>query len=201
MPPLRIRILGRSISAVVARAPWAWPLLRGWTQRFWDRAAPNWDSPEGTPRDRLAALRDALEHVGAPARILEVGTGTGSGAEELTKRFPQAETTGVDLSPEMVERARAKVPNATFQVGDASKLPFADGSFELVTQNNVPVYFRELARVTAPGGAILITSTFGPATPYYTPHGLLRKRFGKLGFTEMRSEKAHPGDWFLARRA
>jgi hypothetical protein len=62
----------------------------------------------------------------------------------------------------------------------------------------VPVYFDEITRVLAPGGRILITSTFGPVTPYYTPHNLLRKRFGKLGFTSVRSEQEPPGDWFLA---
>jgi ubiquinone/menaquinone biosynthesis C-methylase UbiE len=85
-----------------------------------------------------------------------------------------------------------------FEPADASRLPFADGTFDLVTQNNVPVYFTELARVMAPGGRILITSTFGPATPYYTPHSVLERRFRKLGFTDLRSEQAAPGDWFSA---
>jgi hypothetical protein len=68
----------------------------------------------------------------------------------------------------------------------------------MVVQNNVPVYFDEIARVLAPQGQVLITSTFGPATPYYTPHNVLRKRFGKLGFSQLRSEQEPPGDWFLA---
>ena len=61
--------------------------------------------------------------------------------------------------------------------------------FDLVAQNNVPVYFDELARVVAPGGRVLITSTFGPATPYYTPHKLLERRFRKLGFGDAQSEQ------------
>ena len=199
MPPRRVRLMGRVLSAFVARMPWAWPLLRGWTRRFWDRAAAGWDGVRPSA-ERVHALGGALEHVGTPARILEVGTGTGSGAELAVARFPDAQVTGVDLSAEMIERARAKVPGADFVVADAARLPFADGSFELVMQNNVPVYFKELARVTAAGGAVLITSTFGPATPYYTPHGLLRRRFAKLGFGELRTGQEPPGDWFLARR-
>ena len=58
----------------------------------------------------------------------------------------------------------------------------------------------EIARVLAPGGRVLITSTFGPATPYYTPHKVLTKRFGKLGFKDLRSEQTPPGDWFMATK-
>jgi ubiquinone/menaquinone biosynthesis C-methylase UbiE len=98
----------------------------------------------------------------------------------------------------MIRIAQAKVRGVAFEPADAARLPFPDASFDLVAQNNVPVYFSELARVTAPGGRVLITSTFGPATPYYTPHNVLRRRFRKLGFTDLRSEQAQPGDWFSA---
>jgi malonyl-CoA O-methyltransferase len=196
MPPRRVRILGRTISRLVTYAPWLWGLMRGPVQRFWDRAARGWDANE-TP-NRTHALQEALDQLGEPRRILEIGAGTGSGAAILKARFPEAAVTGVDLSPEMVRIAQAKVPGVTFEPADASRLPFPDGSFDLVTQNNVPVYFSELARVTASGGRILVTSTFGPATPYYTPHNVLRKRLQKLGFTDARSEQAPPGDWFTA---
>ena len=56
----------------------------------------------------------------------------------------------------------------------------------------------EIARVLAPGGRILITSTFGPATPYYTPHKVLTRHFRKRGFRDLRAEQSPPGDWFLA---
>src|SRR5206468_12957594 len=116
------------------------------------------------------------------------------------ERFPDAEITGVDISEEMVRRAREHVPSASFEVADASALRFADGAFDLVVQLNVPVYFSEVARVTAPGGRILIASTFGPATPYYTPHGFLRRRFERLGLTVLAAEAAPPGDYFIACR-
>jgi ubiquinone/menaquinone biosynthesis C-methylase UbiE len=196
MPPRRARLIGRTLSSLAAHAPWLWGLIRAPVQRFWDRAAARWDTNE-TP-NRTNALRTALPHMGEPKRILEIGTGTGSGAAILKASLPQSEVTGVDLSPEMIRIAQAKVPAVTFEPADAARLPFADGSFDLVTQNNVPVYFREIARVTAPGGRVLITSTFGPATPYYTPHDVLRRRFEKLGFEHLRSEQSPPGDWFTA---
>jgi ubiquinone/menaquinone biosynthesis C-methylase UbiE len=199
MPPRRVRLIGRTLSGLVAYAPWLWGAIRGPVTRFWDRMARSWDANE-TP-NRTQSLLAAVGSVGDPKRILEIGTGTGSGAAILKATFPDAEITGVDLSPEMVRIAQAKVDGVTFEPADASRLPFADGSFDLVTQNNVPVYFGEIARVLAPGGRALIASTFGPATPYYTPHKLLKRRFGKLGFTDMRSEQAPPGDWFLATKA
>jgi SAM-dependent methyltransferase len=196
MPPRRVRLIGRALSIVATRAPWLWPLIRRPVTAFWNRMAASWD--DGASAARTQSLAAALPRMGAPRRILEVGTGTGSGAALLAEQFPEAEVTGVDLSAEMVRAAQTKVPSARFEVGDAGRLPFPDGSFDLVAQNNVPVYFRELARVTAPGGRILITSTFGPATPYYTPHDVLQGGFAKLGFTELRSEQAPPGDWFSA---
>jgi len=196
MPPRKVRMIGRSLSWVVAHAPWLWPVMRGPVQRFWNRSAGGWDVNESP--NRTQSLRAAIDHLPEPKRVLEIGSGTGSGSAILKAKFPQAEVTGVDLSPEMVRIASVKVPGVKFEPADASRLPFPDHSFDLVAQNNVPVYFDEIARVLAPGGRVLITSTFGPATPYYTPHTVLRKRFGKLGFSELRSEKAVPGDWFSA---
>ncbi len=198
MPPRRVRIMGHVLAALVAHAPWLWGLMRGPVQRFWNRTAAGWDANE-TP-GRTHSLQVALEQMGEPRRILEIGSGTGSGSAIIKARFPQAEVTGVDLSPEMVRIAQAKVPGVSFEPADASRLPFPDGQFDLVAQNNVPVYFSELARVTAPAGRVLITSTFGKATPYYTPHNVLRRRFTRLGFVELRSEQVPPGDWFAASK-
>ena len=197
-PPLKIRWMGHFLSGLVAYAPWLWGLIRGPVQRFWNRTAGAWDVNESP--NRTHALSVAIDEVGEPKRILEIGSGTGSGTALLKARFPRADITGVDLSPEMVRIATAKVKGVTFEPADASRLPFPDASFDLVAQNNVPVYFGELARVLAPGGRVLITSTFGPVTPYYTPHKVLRKRFAKLGFVDDRSEQAPPGDWFSAAK-
>jgi ubiquinone/menaquinone biosynthesis C-methylase UbiE len=198
MPPRRIRYMGRTLSFIVARAPWLWPLMRRPVTRFWNRMAEGWG--QRVSPDRTVSLEAGVERVGSPQRILEVGSGTGSGAAVLRSRFPDAEITGTDLSEEMVQRARANVPSVDFQVADASALPFPDGSFDLVSQLNVPVYFKELARVVAPGGCILVASTFGPATPYYTPHSVLRRKFTRLGLEVRAAEPAPPGDIFIACR-
>lgn len=191
MPPRRAQIIGTILSTLVARAPWTWRFLRGYTQRFWDRAAAGW-SDRAAP-DRAAEIAaGAAEVPGTPARVLEIGSGTGDGTAVLRATFPDADITGVDISPNMVAAAEKNVPSASFQVGDAAKLPFPDASFDLVAQLNVPFYARELRRVVKPGGHILVASTLGPATPYYTPHGHLRKKL-----TEVASGKAGRGDWFI----
>jgi SAM-dependent methyltransferase len=191
MPPRRVKIIGHILSGLVARAPWLWPLLRRPTRRFWNRMAGGW-SGRASP-DRTAALDAGARQVpGSPQRILEVGSGTGDATVVLAERFPGTEIVGVDLSQEMVEHARAANPGIRFEVADAAALPFEDSSFDLVAQLNVPVYSRELSRVVRPDGHILIASTLGSETPYYTPHSVLRRKL-----REVASGTEGRGDWFI----
>jgi SAM-dependent methyltransferase len=193
MPPRKHRIIGTILSTIVVRAPWLWPLVRRPTQRFWNKMASQWGG-RASP-DRAAALEAGAREVpGTPARILEIGSGTGDGTTALRNVFPDAEITGIDLSEEMVKQARQAVPGATFQVGDAARLPFEDGSFDLIAQLNVPFYPRQVRRVVKPDGHILVASTLGRLTPYYTPHSILRRRL-----TEVKSGEAARGDWFIGR--
>jgi ubiquinone/menaquinone biosynthesis C-methylase UbiE len=149
----------------------------------------------------MAPLEAALEHVPAPRRVLEIGPGAGEGSAMMAERFPDAAITAVDVSEGMLDIARANVPERVrLQLADAAALPFEDGSFDLVAQMNVPVYFAEIARVTAPGGCVLVASSLGPATPYYTPHSVLRRKFARRGLRELASGQADPGDWFIACR-
>jgi SAM-dependent methyltransferase len=206
-PPLRVRLIARGLSAAMAHAPFLWPLLRRPTQKFWNKAAPVWDDRVGpAAAERAAPLAAACDRIDPPpTRILELGTGTGTGALMLAERFPEADIEAVDLSPEMIERARAKVPEEArsrlrFDVADAGALPHADGSFDLVCQVNLPLYAREIARVVGPGGYVAIASTLGPRTPYYTPDSVLRRRFERLGLTVVGTGEAGEGTYFLARR-
>lgn len=72
------------------------------------------------------------------ARILEIGSGRGGGARYVSRYHEPASVTGLDYSPATVQLARrlnADVPNLTFEVGDAEKLPFADGSMDVVVKD------------------------------------------------------------------
>ncbi len=115
-------------------------------------------------------------------KVLDIGTGRGRIAVEIARRFPEAQVIGVDLWKKMwsvfgqteegAERNAivAMVSDrCTFQHGDATKLPFEDGEFQLVVSNFVfheistpdkMILFKEISRVLAPGGAFLILDFF-----------------------------------------
>jgi SAM-dependent methyltransferase len=205
-PPPHVRAIGRTITWLVARFPRSWTLLRGPTTRFFDRLAPSWHSRIGDP-DRMVPLEAALERAGAePARILDLGTGTGAAATWLAERFPEAEVVGVDVSEEMIRIARGEIPAALsgrlrFDVADASALPFEDAAFDLVTQVSVPVFFSETARVLAPRGHVIVVSSRGTGTPFHTAPGLLRDGFEREGVDWVTDGAAGPGTYYVMRKS
>lgn len=67
-----------------------------------------------------------------PRKIVDLATGTGDLALAVQKKLPDAEVTGVDFVPEMLELARRKGVRETI-LADAMKLPFPDASFDCVT--------------------------------------------------------------------
>src|SRR4051812_29989554 len=196
------------LSATIARAPFLWPVLKGPTQRFWNKTAPHWDTTRAVdPTARAGPLAAAVDRVDPePRRILELGTGTGTGALMLAQRFPEAEIWAADLSEEMIRQAQAKAPEEArdrlhFEAADAAALPHEDDSFDLVCQLNLPLYADEIARVLAPGGYVAIAHTLGPQTPYYTPDSVLRRRFQRLGLEVVDTGQVGRGTYFLARHA
>jgi ubiquinone/menaquinone biosynthesis C-methylase UbiE len=111
--------------------------------------------------DDVAALR-----LPAGAHVLDVGTGPGRLPVEIARRSPQVRVTGLDVSPRMIEAARAAIEpgqQVVAEVGDVARLPYPDGSVDLVvstlSQHHWPdpaAAIQELARVLAPGGRIWI---------------------------------------------
>lgn len=205
----RLERLGRRFArittvAVVAR-PLLWRVFRRPMRAQFERLAPVWDRRRG-PESliSLAAALDRLEH--PPARVLDLGTGTGAAARVLARRFPEADVIGVDLAPAMIEEARRLLPaelagRVRFEVGDGSRLAFADATFDLVVLLNMIPFFDEVVRVTAPGGAVLFAWSSGPETPIYVPTEILRARLAPLGFSAVEELVAGGGSAALARRA
>lgn len=66
---------------------------------------------------RQSLVRSVSQHMTMPQRILEIGCGTGSNLVALAARFPKAQIMGLDLSREMLDRARAKVRPYGSRVG------------------------------------------------------------------------------------
>jgi ubiquinone/menaquinone biosynthesis C-methylase UbiE len=206
-PPARIRVMGRLLNQLIVRAPWAWPAMRGPMRRFFDRSAPGWDDrTRAGSVDHLAPLAAALLHVKpAPERALELGTGTGEGALLLAREFPQASVRGVDLSESMIRGATAKVGldpegRIAFRVADAADLPYHDESFDLVVHLNMPPFVGEVARTLRPAGHVIVASSWGAATPFFTPASVLEWGFAKRGIEPLAAGDAAHGTYWVGRK-
>ena len=125
--------------------------------------------------ERAAALRDRVQQLLAPfsgtERALDSGCGAGALAFALAPFV--GSVVGVDLSEELVAAGRALAPaNCELVVGDAAHLPFPYGSFDVAGCMRVLHHARrpelvvaELARVTRPGGRILVVDQLGFVDP------------------------------------
>jgi len=119
------------------------------------------------------ALRDANIEDGTS--VLEVAVGTGVLFEKILRRNRTGKNVGIHLTEGMLRRARAKakktgVPHDLF-VADGRELPFSDGSFDVVFNNNmlgvVPDDVRrgvlgEIRRVLKPGGRLVVVMMMEP---------------------------------------
>lgn len=123
---------------------------------------------------RAARLAEEVHDFVRPSgdeRALDVGTGAGALAFALAPLV--GEVVGLDPVPELLELARARaLPNTEFVEGDGAELPFPDASFDLAgthrTLHHVEHPERvvaELARVTRPGGHVLVVDQLAPGDP------------------------------------
>lgn len=206
-PSRRIRIVGRALNDTVARAPWLWPVLKHPMSRYFDGRAGGWDERSGAgSADHLASLGAGLLHVRpVPERVLDLGTGTGEAALLAAREFPVASVRGIDISERMIATARSKVGldpegRIAFKVGDAADAPWPGESFDLIVQLNVPPFFREIGRLLRPGGTVIIASSGGEATPFYTPHSVLSRSFAKRGVSEAAAGSIARGLYWVGRR-
>jgi ubiquinone/menaquinone biosynthesis C-methylase UbiE len=121
---------------------------------------------------------DFAARYAAGGDLLEVGCGTGLLLRRFSKLTRSAR--GIDLSPGMLEKARARGLDAV--AGTVLDLPFPDGSFDvtcafkmLAHVEDIERALREMIRVTRPTGAVI--------ADFYNPYSLraLVKRFGPAG--------------------
>lgn len=125
-------------------------------------------------RERAAALGERLEEwlqLSRDDRALDVGAGAGAFAFAIAPRV--REVVAVELDEELAARARADAPpNVEVVVADGEQLPFERASFDVAgtlrTLHHTPrpeLLVAELARVTRPGGTILVVDQLAPADP------------------------------------
>ncbi len=125
------------------------------------------------PRDEpdrltIELYRRAVDGVDlSGAAVIEVGSGRGGGASFLARYCGPAHVTGADFSPPAVElcrRQHAGVPNLSFEVGNAERLPFATASCDALVNvesshcyGSMAAFVDEAVRVLRPGGHFLFT--------------------------------------------
>ncbi|HYY09144.1 MAG TPA: class I SAM-dependent methyltransferase [Actinomycetota bacterium] len=139
------------------------------------------------------------------AEVLEVGCGPGRLSILLAKQG--RDVIGLDLDPDMVERARgnaAAIPweaddQPSFVVGNAAALPFPDGAFDLVVStlsmhhwDDAAAGLTEIARVLRPGGRALIWDLRPGRLPL---HGSVPDPAAHAEGTPLRVETSTPWRW------
>ena len=96
--------------------------------------------------------------------LLDCGCGTAPMLTLLQRKYPDRRYTGIDLTPEMIEAARAKrMPGVALVVGDCEHLPFPANAFDAVIccqsfhhYPNVQDFFDGVYRVLRPGGRLIL---------------------------------------------
>ncbi len=133
---------------------------RDWAEFYDEPGNALIDTEQPIVREMVDALR--------PGLALDAACGTGRHAEYLASIGHQV--IGVDSSPAMVERARAKVPCGQFHCADVLALPVPDAHVDLVVcglalmhVSDLTAVFAELVRVLKPGGHLVVSDSRGLA--------------------------------------
>jgi malonyl-CoA O-methyltransferase len=149
-------------------------------RRAFSKAATHYDASAVLQREVCTRMLEKLDIIKIkPARLLDVGSGTGWGTRQLGERFKEADIVALDIAIGMLQLARGtsswwqKLFSATqqrFLCADAEALPLAAQGMDMVWSNltvqwcnDLPVTFVEMNRVIRNDG-LLMFSTFGPDT-------------------------------------
>lgn len=152
-------------------------------------------------RTAANSARFLLDHLQPHMRILDIGCGPGSITCGLAQLVPQGSVLGVDVSPTVLEQAKAnaaatELQNVSFQTANVLEgLPFPDHSFDVVFTHQCLVHLsdpvkamREMKRLCRPGG--IVASREGDVHIWY-PRSDLLEGFLELAGKIMRSAGVH----------
>ena len=159
----------RRVAGPLAR-PGPWYISE--TQAFFSARAATWDTKFG---DDLPAYAAAIAQARIPSGgvVIDVGCGTGRALPALRQAVgPHGTVIAVDLTPEMLRHARVKghAVHATLILADARHLPLASASADAVFAAGLIMHLpdteaglRQLARITRPGGLLILFHPSGRA--------------------------------------
>jgi SAM-dependent methyltransferase len=138
---------------------------------------------QATPLSTAAPIADAgalamivaAAEAGPNDTVLDVACGGGIVVCAFAPHVSHA--TGIDMTPAMLDRARhlaaeKGIANVTWREGDVTRLPYPDGAFTIVVTRfavhhfpDPAAVFREMVRVCAPGGRIVVVDTYASSDP------------------------------------
>lgn len=149
-------------------------------RRAFSRAARDYDAAAVLQREVCQRMLERLDYIKLqPARVLDIGSGTGWGTRQLGERYPGAEITALDIAIGMLQVARGTSSwwqklfagkRENYLCADVEALPIASASVEMIWSNlalqwcnDLPATFVELRRALKVDG-LLMFSSFGVDT-------------------------------------
>jgi trans-aconitate 2-methyltransferase len=128
---------------------------------------PTWDSQQYLrfADERTQPCRDLASRIAiaSPRRVIDLGCGPGNSTAVLAQRWPAAQLTGLDSSPQMIETARSADPSRQWVVGDITQWTSGGEAYDVVFSNAAIQWVEDHARClprllkrVAPGGALAI---------------------------------------------
>lgn len=126
--------------------------------------------------------------------LLDAGCGTAPMISLLIREFPEARYTGIDLTPRMIEVARAKgLPNTNLVCGDCENLPFPEASFDVIicsqSFHHYPQpqdFFNSVRKCLRPNGRLILRDMCPPAIFRWFCNSVEMPILNRIGYGDVR---------------
>lgn len=153
----------RNTISPITVSPATVPPIQDYYEKYWENRAGFSGDNQGYAQNFRNWMRAELQDFPLDSKILEVGCGDGSFTKDLATF--SSNVTAIDISSEQVEQNKQAYPQIDFRQHDVSQIfPFEDGTFAAIWCSEVLEHLfdpefalREIHRVLAPGGKLMVT--------------------------------------------